>query len=124
VPEVKVHGVAELRASLAGAVKELGDMSATNAKVGELIAAAAVARAPKRSGRLAASGRATGAPARASVAFGSASVPYANVIHWGWPRHHIAADTFAVDAALATEAGWTALITDRTQEILDTVRGA
>jgi hypothetical protein len=64
------------------------------------------ARPPRKTGRLAASGRAGRGEAKAVVTFGSASVPYARPIHWGWPARHIEPHPFALEAAEQTESQW------------------
>ena len=51
-------------------------------------------RAPMRTGRLRGSGRVD----HGTVVFGSASVPYAPPIHWGWPQRNIVGQPFLQDA--------------------------
>lgn len=52
---------------------------------------AVVAAAPKRTGRLARSLRVQATTRGVSI---RSRVPYANPIHWGWPRHHIKPNPF------------------------------
>ena len=96
----------------------LDDLSPADRKTGALIAGRAAARAPHRSGRLAASIRPHSTTGGVSL---SANVPYSGVIHWGWPARNIRAHTFLVDAARTTESTWTGYYTDAVQDALDKV---
>lgn len=49
---------------------------------------------PKRSGRLASSARGNRAKSKAVVRIGTAAVPYAGVINYGWPKRNIAANDY------------------------------
>lgn len=105
-PTVSVHGARELRAALKRAGVEVNDLKAANERVGELVARAAAPRGPLRTGKLTASLRAAKAAGRARVLAGSAAVPYAGPIHWGWEARHIAPQPFIADAARSTESAW------------------
>lgn len=85
-------------------------------KVSAVIAPAAAARAPALTGALASS--IIAAPTAKSARVFS-PLPYAGPLHWGWPRHNIEANTFAVDAARATEALWVDTWTDGVQDLID-----
>jgi hypothetical protein len=54
--------------------------------------------APRRTGRLADSLRPYTSGNRAGV---RSRLPYANPIHWGWPKHHIKASEFVLKAMAA-----------------------
>lgn len=84
----------------------LDQLKDASRRAGQIIVHYAAPRAPHRSGRLAASGRAARLAAGVRVLFGRVSVPYAGPIHWGWPARNIKAQPFAVDAAHATEPEW------------------
>lgn len=85
---------------------------------------AAAARAPRRSGKLAGSIR-PGATQKAGVVrAGRASIPYAGVIHWGWPGHNIAAQPFLTEAAAATESTWSDLYWAELQRVIESIEGA
>ena len=103
---VSVVGLAKLRRELRRAGDDLADLKDANAAAAAIVAAAAEARAPRRTGRLAATVRGNRAASRASVSAGRASVPYAGPIHWGWPARGIEANPFVTDAAQATEHVW------------------
>lgn len=123
-PVVQVEGARQLRATLAKAGVDLADLAEANAKVSGYVAQQAAAKAPRKSGRLAASVRGNRAKSQAVVRTGGASVPYAGPIHWGWPARHIPANTFVVDAAHDTEPEWVAMYLDAVQEVVNQVKGA
>lgn len=62
------------------------------------------ARAPRRSGALAASVRPANRSNAAVINAGNARVPYAGPIHWGWPRRNITAQPFIVETAASLES--------------------
>ena len=70
----------------------------------ELVASAARGRAPRRSGSLAGSIRVSGSERAGMVRVGSARVPYAGPIHFGWPRRNIAPQPFLYDTLDARRA--------------------
>jgi len=97
--QVSVEGARELRKAL----KTVGDeakagLKDVNVEVAEIVARAAVTKVPSRSGALRETVRAAGAQTRASVKAGFKKVPYAGVIHFGWPARKIAPQPFLYDA--------------------------
>jgi hypothetical protein len=72
-------------------VDDIKDVFADFASQGARLAAG---MAPKRSGRLAASIRGNRAKSRATVSAGSARVPYAGAINYGWPKRNIRGSQF------------------------------
>lgn len=123
-PVVRVDGARELRRTLKAAGDDLTDLKAVNATIARYVALRAAAMSPRRSGRLAGSVRGNQAKTMAAVRAGGARVPYAGVIHWGWPRHHIAANPFLVDAAHITEPTWTRYYLREIERIIGKVHGA
>lgn len=121
---VRVVGLAQLKRSLKDFADGLEDLKDANAEASRLVAAKAKTLAPKRSGALADSIRGSRAAGRATVAAGTAKVPYAGPIHWGWPRRHIRANPFMTDAATATEDDWLAAYEQNIQRLADQVEGA
>lgn len=104
---VSVVGLARLRKDMRQVGADMADLKDANQRAGQVVLAAV--DAPARTGRLAASGRASRAVGRASILYGGAAVPYAGPIHWGWPARGIEPDLFVVDAARQTEPVWVAL---------------
>ena len=95
---IRVEGAAELRRALKRAGLEAEDLKEVNNQVGQLVVTRAQQLAPKRSGVLAGSIRSARQQAGVVVRAGSASVPYANPIHWGWPKRHIRRNMFITRA--------------------------
>lgn len=108
-PVLVVHGMRDVRRTLKALGDDLADLKDANAAVATLVAQAAAAQAPRRSGRLAASLRGNRAVATARVLGGSAEVPYAAPVHWGWPARGIEPNPFAVRAAEQTQPVWLAV---------------
>lgn len=121
--QVRVEGLPQLRRQLRQLQGNVDDLKAANAAVAAFVAAAAASRAPKRTGRLAASVRGNKAVGRAQVRGGGARVPYAGPIHWGWPARGIEGRPFVVDAAQATEPTWLPMYERAVQQAVDKVGG-
>lgn len=89
---------------LAGALRRFGDQGAPerlgviHRALADAVADKARGRAPRLTGRLASSIRATASPTRADIRAGGAGVPYAMAIHWGWPKRNIRKQPFLFDA--------------------------
>jgi hypothetical protein len=122
-PSVEVEGARQLRASLKRAGVGLDDLKAAHAEVAKMVADRATRDAPVRTGRLAASVRPSGTQREALVRAGRASVPYAGVIHWGWPSRGIPARPFIADAAEELRDSWEATYLRHVNDILDTIEG-
>lgn len=121
---IRVEGAASLRRTLRRAGEDLQDLKEAHAAAGAIAGGRARDTAPRGpSGRLAASVRWSGAAASATIRAGSAGVPYALPIHWGWPRRGIPAQPFISTAAQATEPAWTAVYEAAVERILGRVKG-
>ena len=102
-PGILVEGVKDLRRDLKALDKALPkELTKALKAAAEEVLPTARALAPKRSGRLAASLRASGAGNRASI---RSRLPYANAVHWGTGTrphrtgpHNIAPTKFVVRA--------------------------
>lgn len=120
---VQVEGARELRKALKKAGEDLGDLKALNQAIGNVVVAAARGKAPTRTGALGGSLRAANIVGGVTVRAGSAGVPYAGPIHWGWPARNIKAQPFVVEAAQSTEAEWVAMYEAEVDRILEKVEG-
>lgn len=120
---VTVEGARELRATMKRAGDDLGDLKDAHAEVANYVAGAARSAAPIASGRLAASIRGNRAAASAVVKAGSAAVPYAGPIHWGWPARNVAAQPFLTATAAETEPHWTETYLAAIRRIVERVHG-
>lgn len=76
----------------------IDSMKSTNAELAADVAATARTKVPRRTGRLAGSIRSSGQARSGVVRAGSAGVPYANPIHFGWSKHNIHPNPFMYDA--------------------------
>jgi hypothetical protein len=121
---VYVDGGPKLRAALKDAGHGLEDLKAAQEQAARFIAHAAAAVAPRRTGRLAASIRGNRAVGAAVVAAGNRStLPYANPVHWGWPKRNIKPNRFVWDTAIATEPVWRPIYEAEVRRIIDKVGG-
>lgn len=116
--------MARLRKTLRQAGLSLADLKTANAKAAAIVADAGRASAPRKTGRLAASVRGNRAVGRAVVSAGNARVPYALPVHWGWPKHGIAAQPWLSEAAVSTESQWLPAYEEDIRQIVSQVQGA
>lgn len=121
---VEVEGARELRRTLKRAGDDLGDLKDANQRAGQFVANAGSQRAPHLTGALAGALRASRVAGGATIRAGSASVPYAGPIHWGWPAHNIKAQPFLSDAATETEPEWLPIYEEDIAKIVDRIEGA
>lgn len=117
----EVRGERELRASLKRAGEDLSDLKDVHQAVGNVVIDAS--SPPVRTGALAGSLRASRLASGVAVKAGSAGVPYANPIHWGWPKRNIDASLFLTRGAQSSEPEWTALYEEKLNEIIDRIEG-
>jgi hypothetical protein len=122
-PVMEVVGARKMRKELKAAGLDMADLREPHLKAAGVVARTAKGTAPRRSGKLGASVRAGASRTAGVVRAGSASVPYANPIHWGWHTRGIAAQPFLSDAATSTETVWVALYLEEMEDILDRVKG-
>lgn len=120
---VRVDGRRQLVRDLRRMGADVADVKDANAAAARIVAAAAAARAPKRTGRLAASVRGSRAVSRATVRAGGAALPYAGPIHYGWPAHNIVGQPFVTDAATETQTQWLPAYQAGIDKALDRIAG-
>lgn len=97
-PTITVEGARELRKALRDLDGATADLKAAHADSANIVAQRAMQIVPRRSGTLGSSIRSTGQAAAGVVRSGRASVPYAGVIHFGFPRRNISPQPFLYDA--------------------------
>jgi hypothetical protein len=96
---IEVTGLGKALRALSEAGDYATDMKELMHSTGEIVATAARRRAPYQSGALQGSIRAGRGKTKAVVRAGSkARVPYAGVVHYGWPARNITGSEFMVDA--------------------------
>jgi hypothetical protein len=123
-PVMRVEGARTLRASLKAAGLSVQDLKDAHRQVADQVLAASRPVAPHRTGRLAASMRASGTQTAAIVRAGGARVPYAGPIHWGWPARHIKAQPWLADTAASTQSTWEGTYLSALEHIIDSIEGA
>lgn len=121
---LQVEGARQLRASLKRAGVSLADLRAAHADVAALVASRARPRAPRRTGRLDTTTRSSGTQTAAIVRAGTAGVPYAGPIHWGWPSRGIDAQPWIADTAADTHTQWEGMYMNALEKIINQVEGA
>lgn len=121
---VQVEGVRELRKRLRTIEGGLDDLKAEHRWVGDYVLRRAAPATPRRSGRLAASGRAAGTATASIVRYGTARVPYAAVIHYGWPARHIRPSEWVWNAAQRSEPVWLAHFNQAIEQLVERTPGA
>lgn len=122
--QVEAKGVKRLARTLKQAGNDLQDLKRANRQAEAMVLAAALSKVPRRTGTLASTGRQASGAGKATVRFGSARVPYANPIHWGWPKRNIRPNPFLWNAVQETRVLWLEEYARNIQEIMDTVEGA
>lgn len=93
---IRVDGLNRVVRRLNAAGADAEDMRDLMHNIGNIVIAGATP--PSRTGRLAGNVRAGRGKTKAVVRAGGARVPYAGVIHYGWPARGIRAQPFLTDA--------------------------
>lgn len=107
---IQIEGLKETQAALRAVSDDLKtEMKPTHLKAAEIIVEGSKKYVPVRSGRLASSIRAFATQTGGRVRVGSAAVPYAGPVHFGWPARRIKPQPFIYDA-----------MDERRQEVLQT----
>ncbi|ALD74827.1 hypothetical protein AN946_10055 [Trueperella pyogenes] len=100
---MNVKGLRETIRALEAAGAATTDMKDLMHEIGLIVTRSAASHVPVRSGRLARSLRAGRGKTKAVARSGSARVPYAPIIHYGWPARRIPARPFLSDAVQREE---------------------
>ena len=122
--KVSVDGAAVLQRTLQAAGRDLQDWSQVNAAAAARVAQDAAARAPRRSGRLAASIRPTTDKTSGTIAAGGGGIAYAKVQEYGNPRHNIAAQPYLGPAFTDAQSDLVAMYDAHMKQAIQQVRGA
>ena len=106
---IKITGLSEVQRNLRKLSSDALDLNKTefletNKRVAEIIINESKKYVPIRSGALAAAIRNASTKKSAKVRAGSAAVPYAGPIHFGWPSRSIKPNTFLYEAIDARRA--------------------
>jgi hypothetical protein len=98
VQSIKATGVKELRRELRKMGDDLEDLKALNLDVATIVSDRAKDIVPRRTGTLADTIRPAGTKTAGRVRAGFKRVPYAGVIHFGFPARRIQPQPFLYDA--------------------------
>jgi len=101
---VQVTGAKELRRALTRMEADVKDLTLINREAAETVATEARGIAPVLSGRLRGSIKSSATKTKGVVRAGANGIPYAGVIHFGWPAHNINAQPFIFDALASSES--------------------
>jgi hypothetical protein len=123
-PGVQVIGADRLAATMAAAARSMTDMRAVSQGIAVRMANTSRGRAPRRTGRLAGSTRPAWDRATATVTAGGPGIPYARVIHNGWPGHNIEPQPWLAETLQSSQPAAVAAIDDRITRIVSTIHGA
>lgn len=93
--QLEIEGMRELQKALRNLTEDSrNDMKETHRQAGQIVVDAAVRIIPVRSGALLASIKSAPTQRQGRVRVGSAAVPYAGPIHFGWPARNIKPNPF------------------------------
>lgn len=123
---ITVTGVATLRRTLKAAGVALTDFTTLNKAVANVVLPVAKSTAPigpDKNGHIVNTIRAGATRSQAIIRVGTAALPYGNVIHWGWFRHHIKPDPWVTKAARQTEPEWSEIYFAGLEKILNNIKG-
>jgi hypothetical protein len=122
--KVTIDGADTLQRTMSAAARDLSDWSEVNAAASARLAKDAASRAPRRSGRLAASIRPASDRRGGLVSAGGGGVAYAKVQEYGWAGHNIAAQPYMRPALDDDRGELVAMYADRVDSIIGQIKGA
>ena len=121
---LEVEGGRTLRATLKKAGVNLGDLKAVHKQSATVAASAARSKVPTVGGGLGRTIRAAGTKTAGIVRAGNNSrVPYAQVVHWGWPRRSRPAQPFITEGAQSSESTWIRVYENYVAQTIAQIKG-
>jgi len=117
-PEVGVVGLRKFIKQLEALGVDVTDLKAAWQRVGNIVVQEAKGNVHSISGALAGSIRPSMAKGGSTIRAGSAKVPYAGVIHFGWPRRNIEANQYLYDASAAKQQEVVTAISDELNNLV------
>lgn len=115
----QIEGLREVQKALADLSDDLkNEMKPTHLEAAKIVAEAARPLAPVRTGRLAASIRASAVRTGGRVRLGGSAVPYAGPIHFGWPARRITPQPFVYEALDPRRDEVAAVYADRLNDLI------
>ena len=116
---VRVKGLRETIRALEQAGAATDDMKDLMHEIGLIVSRSAASHVPVKSGRLQRSLRAGRGKTKAVARAGSARLPYAPIIHYGWPARRIPARPFLTDAVTREQHTVVTALVEGLGEIID-----
>lgn len=93
--QLEIEGLRQLQKALRNLTDDSrNDMKETHRRAGQIVVDAAATKVPTESGALSASMRSAPTQRQGRVRLGSAAVPYAGPVHFGWPARNIRPNPF------------------------------
>lgn len=120
---VKVEGARRLRATLKKAGADMSQLKEVNRSAAATVAGHSEFNVPFHEGHLKATIRPAATQRAGIVRAGFKRVPYAGVIHWGWPKKNIKAQPWMTDAAKLTEPIWVEQYETHLKAVISQVQG-
>jgi len=103
----RIEGLAKLQRELKQAGEDTQDLKTAGRTAAKIVMAEAKRTAPVRTGALKRSIRTSVTQKNVGILGGKAIVvPYAEPIHWGWPKRGIRANPWISRAAVMTQPQW------------------
>lgn len=117
--KVEIDGLRQVQKALKDVSQESrDDMKETHRQAGQIIVDAAQPLIPVQSGGLLASIKSAPIQRQGRVRLGSAAIPYAGPIHFGWPARNITPNPFIYDVLDGRRAEVSRLYEQRIDEII------
>lgn len=117
--KIEITGLKEAQKALRTLSKESRDkMKETHRKAGQIIVEAATPLVPRETGALLASIKSAPLQRQGRVRLGSAALPYAGPIHFGWPARNIKPNPFIYEVLDGRRAEVSRLYEDRINQLI------
>lgn len=117
--KIEVEGLRQVQKALRDLSKESrDDMKETHRQAGQIIVDAATPLVPLATGALLASIKSAPIQRQGRVRLGSAAIPYAGPIHFGWPARNISPNPFIYEVLDGRRAEVSRLYEQRIDEII------
>lgn len=117
--QIEIEGLREVQKAMRNFSDDSrNDMKETHRRAGQIVVDGAARFVPVRSGSLLASLRSAPTQRQGRVRVGSAAVPYAGPIHFGWPARNIQPNPFIYEVLDGRRQEVYALYADRISELV------
>lgn len=117
--QLEIEGLREVQKAMRNFSDDSrNDMKETHRKAGQIVVDGAARLVPVRSGALLASLRSAPTQRQGRVRVGSAAVPYAGPIHFGWPARHIQPNPFIYEVLDGRRQQVYAIYAERISELI------